>query len=117
MGLVSRLSLANHSNPRVLPGGACLVQPRRMAVRILSHGWTRSVIFDLSETLPVGGGLLVPCSLPGTLVIKQLMQMITVVSDQVGGFNQCASPNRTILIISRYIKLEYEMATHSIILS
>ena len=28
MGLVSRLSLANHSNPRVLPGGACLVQPR-----------------------------------------------------------------------------------------
>ena len=28
MGLVSRLSLANHSDSRVLPGGARLVQPR-----------------------------------------------------------------------------------------
>ena len=28
MGLVSRFSLANHSNSRVLAGGACLVQPR-----------------------------------------------------------------------------------------
>ena len=53
-----------------------------MAVRILSHGWTRSVIFDLSETLPVGGGLLVPCSLPGPPVVKQLMQMVTMVPDQ-----------------------------------
>ena len=31
--------------------------------------------FDLSRTLPVGGGLLVPCSLSGPPVIKQLMQM------------------------------------------
>ena len=29
--------------------------------------------FDLSRTLPVGGGLLVPCPLPGPPVIKQLM--------------------------------------------
>ena len=29
----------------VLPGGAGLVQPRWMAVRILWHGWTHSVIF------------------------------------------------------------------------
>ena len=29
--------------------------------------------FDLSRTLPVGGGLLVPCSLPGPPVLKQLM--------------------------------------------
>ena len=28
MGLVSRLSLASHSNSGVLPGGARLVQPR-----------------------------------------------------------------------------------------
>ena len=28
MGLISGLSLANHSNSRVLPGGAHLVQPR-----------------------------------------------------------------------------------------
>ena len=63
-----------------------------MAVRILSHGWTRSVIFDLSETLPVGGGLLVLCSLLGPPAIKQLMQMVTMVPDQ-GGWFQCASPN------------------------
>ena len=42
--------------------------------------------FDLSRTLPVGGGLLVPCSLPGPPVIKQLMQMVTVMPGQVGGF-------------------------------
>ena len=30
--------------------------------------------FDLSRTLPVGGGLLVLCSIPGPPVIKQLMQ-------------------------------------------
>ena len=38
--------------------------------------------FDLSGTLPVGGGLLVPCSLPGSPVVKQLMQMITMVPGQ-----------------------------------
>ena len=52
--------------------------------------------FDLSRTLLVGGGLLVPCSLPGPPVIKQLMQMVTMVPASVGGFNQCASPNRLI---------------------
>ena len=49
--------------------------------------------FDLSRTLPVGGGLLVPCSLPGPLVVKQLMQMVTMVPGQGGRLNQCASPN------------------------
>ena len=33
---------------------------------------------DLSRTLPVGGPLLVPCSLPGPSVVKQLMQMVTM---------------------------------------
>ena len=42
--------------------------------------------FDLSRTLPARGGLLVPCSLPGPPVIKQLMQMVTMVSDQAGQF-------------------------------
>ena len=32
---------------------------------------------DLSRTLPVGGGLLVPYSLPGSPALKQLMQMVT----------------------------------------
>ena len=34
--------------------------------------------FDLSRTLRVGGGLLVPYSLSGSPVIKQLMQMVTM---------------------------------------
>ena len=41
--------------------------------------------FDLSRTLPVAGGLLFPCSLPGPPVIKQLMQMVTMVPGQVTG--------------------------------
>ena len=49
---------------------------------------------DLSPTLPAGGGLLVLYSLSGSPVIKQLMQMVTMVPGQGGGFNQCASPNR-----------------------
>ena len=46
---------------------------------------------DLSQTLPVGGGLLVPYSLSGPPVIKHLMQMVTMVPGQGGRFNQCAS--------------------------
>ena len=39
--------------------------------------------FDLSQTLPGGGGLLVPGSLPGSPVLKQLMQMVTMVPGHV----------------------------------
>ena len=46
---------------------------------ILGSGRTRGVSFRLSQTLPVGGGLLVPYSLSGSPVIKQLMQMVTMV--------------------------------------
>ena len=42
--------------------------------------------FDVSGTLLVGGGLLVPCSLPGPPVIKQLMQMDAMVPGQGGRF-------------------------------
>jgi len=45
--------------------------------------------FDLSQTLLVGGGLLVSCSLPGPLV-KQLMQIVTMVPGQ-GGLFQSAT--------------------------
>ena len=34
--------------------------------------------FDLSQALSVGGGLLVPCSLPGPPIVKQLMQIVRV---------------------------------------
>ena len=45
MGLVSGLSLANHSNS-VFPGGAHIAQPRWMLARgILGSGRTRSVSF------------------------------------------------------------------------
>ena len=48
--------------------------------------------FDLSRTLPVGGGLLVPCSLPGPPVVKQLMQMVTMVPGQGGRFQSVCLP-------------------------
>ena len=48
--------------------------------------------FDLSWALPVGGGLLVPCSLPGPPVIKQLMQMATMVPGQGGQFQSVCFP-------------------------
>ena len=48
--------------------------------------------FDLSRTLPVGGGLLVPYSLPGPPFVKQFIRMVTREPGQVGGISQCASP-------------------------
>ena len=80
MGLVSRLSLANHSDSGSF----------QVAHALLSHDgcqregfWemVRPVAssFDLSQTLLVGGGLLVLCSLPGPPVVKQLRQMVTMV--------------------------------------
>ena len=48
--------------------------------------------FDLSRTLPVGGGLLVPCSLAGPPVVKQLMQMVTMVPGQGGWFKSVCFP-------------------------
>ena len=49
--------------------------------------------FDLSQTLSVDGGLLVPGSLPGPPVLKQLMQIVAMVPARVGGVSQPASPN------------------------
>ena len=73
MGLVSRLSLANHSDSESFLVVRHVVSP-----------------FDLSQTLLVGGGLLVPCSLLGPLVVKPLMLWCLA---RVGGFSKCASPN------------------------
>ena len=47
---------------------------------------------DLSRTLLVGGGLLVPCSLPGPPVIKQLMQIVTMVPGQGRRFQSVCFP-------------------------
>ena len=40
----------------------------------------------------VGGGLLVPYSLPGSPVIKQLMQMVTMIPGQGGRFQSVCFP-------------------------
>jgi len=42
--------------------------------------------FDFSQIILIGGGLLVPYSLPGPPVIKQLMLITAVVLDQDGRF-------------------------------
>ena len=47
---------------------------------------------DLSQTLPVRGGLLVMYSLSGSPVIKQLMHMVTMVPGQGGRFQSVCFP-------------------------
>ena len=93
MGLVSGLSLANYSD-----SGSFLVVhalfsqdgcQREGFWEVVGHAASP---FDLSQTLPVGGGLLVPCSLPGLSVIKQLMQMVTRVHGQGGWLQSVCFP-------------------------
>ena len=99
MGLVFGLSLTNHSDSR----------PSLVVHALLSqHGcqrggfWevVRHVVspFDLSQTLPIGGGLLVPCSLPGPPVIKQLSQWLIWCLARVGGCSPCASPDARVCL-------------------
>ena len=47
---------------------------------------------DISRTLPVGGGLLVPYPLSGSPDIKQLMQMVAMVPGQGGWFQSVCFP-------------------------
>ena len=63
--------------------------------RILGGGQTVVSPFDLSRTLPVGGGLLVLCFLPEPPVVKQLMRMVTMAPGHGGQFQSVrfASPN------------------------
>ena len=49
--------------------------------------------FDVSQTLPVGGGLSVPYSLPGSPVIEQLMGMVTKGPGQGGRFQSVRFPS------------------------
>ena len=93
MGLVSGLSLANHSDSEsflvvnaLLSQGGCQKEGFWEVVRNVVSP------FDLSQTLPVGGGLLVPCSLAGPPVVKQLMQMVTMVPGQGGQFQSVCLP-------------------------
>ena len=77
---------------RVLPGGARLVQPRWMPVRrILWGGWTCGVSF---WPFPNSSGWwwLILCYLPGLPVIKQLMQIVTMVPGQGERFQPVCFP-------------------------
>ena len=69
MGLVSGLFLAILTQG--VPGGTRIAQPRWRALRrSLESDRIRGISFDLSQILPVGGGLLLLCSLPGPPLIK-----------------------------------------------
>ena len=59
-----------------------------------SGGVVRHVVspFDLSQILPVGSGLLVQGSLPGPPVLKQPMQIVTMVPGQGGWFQSVCFP-------------------------
>ena len=92
MGLVSGLSLANHAGSEsFLVVHALFSQDgcQRGFWEVVGHVVSP---FDLSQTLPVGGGLLVPCSLAGPSVVKQLMQMVTMVPGQSGQFQSVCFP-------------------------
>ena len=93
VGLVSWLSLANHSDSEsflvvkaLFSQDGCQTEGFwEMVGHVLSP-------FNLSRTLLVDGGLLVPGSFPGPPVIKQLMQMVTMVPGQGGQFQSVCFP-------------------------
>ena len=74
MGLVSGWSLANHSNSEsFLVVHASLGQDGCQQEGFWEVDGHMVSPLDLSRTLPVGGGLLVPYSLSGSPIIKQLI--------------------------------------------
>ena len=93
MGLVSRWSLANHSNSEsFLVAHVLLSQDGCQREGFWEVVGQVVSPFDLSRTLLVGGGLLVPCSLPGPPVVKQLMKMATMVPGQGGRLQSACFP-------------------------
>ena len=93
MGLISGLSLANHSDSE-----SFLVVHALIGQDGCQRGGFWEVVgqvvspFDLSQTLLVGGGLLVSCSLPGPPVLKQLMQIVAIVPGQGRWFQSGCFP-------------------------
>ena len=93
MGLDSGLSLTSHSDSEsflvvhaLLSQDGCQQEGFWKVVRDVVSP------FDLSRTLLVGGGLIVPCSLPGPPVVKQLLQMVTMVPGQGEWFQSVCFP-------------------------
>ena len=92
-GISFRLSLANHSDSEsFLVVHALFSQDRCQRGGFWEVVGHMVSLFDLSWTLPVGGVLLVPCSLPGPPVVKQFMQMVTMVPGQGGWFQSVCFP-------------------------
>ena len=93
MGFVFGLSLATHSDSEsflVVHTLFCQDGCQREGFwEVVGHVVSP---FDLSRTLPVDGGLLVPCALPGPPVVKQLMQIVTMVPGQGGRFQSVCFP-------------------------
>ena len=93
MGLVFGLSLASHSDSKSFLVVHALFSKdgcqREGLWEVVGHVVSP---FDLSRTLPVGEGLLVPCSLPEPPVVKQLMQIVTMVPGQGGQFQSVCFP-------------------------
>ena len=93
MGFVSMLSLANHSDSETFLVVHALSSrdgcQQEGFWKVAGHA---ELPFDPSWTLPDGGGLLVLCSLPGPPVLKQLMQIVTMVSGHGGWFQTVFFP-------------------------
>ena len=92
MGLVSRLSLASHSDSESFLVVHTLFSQegcQRRFWKVVGHVVSP---FDLFRTFLVGGGLLVPCSLPGPPVVKQLTQTVAMAPGQGGRFQSVCSP-------------------------
>ena len=78
---------------RVFPGGAGIAQPRWMLARgILGSGRTPSVSFRPFQNSFGWWWLISSYSLSGSPVIKQLMQMVTMVPGQGGRFQSVLLP-------------------------
>ena len=93
MGLVSGLSLANHSDSEsFLVVHTLFSQDGHQREGFWEVVGQVVSPFDLSRTFLVGGGLLVPCSLPGPPVVKQLMQIVTMVPSQGGRIQPVCFP-------------------------
>ena len=93
MGLVSGWSLAHHSNSEsFLVAHGSLSQDGCWQEGFWEvDGQAVSPLY-LSPTLLAGGGLLVPYALSGSPVIKQLMQIVTMVPGQGGRFQLMCFP-------------------------
>ena len=91
--LVSRWSLANHSNSEsFLVAHSSLSQDGCLREGFWEVDGHVVSPFDISQAFPVGGGLLVPYSLSGSPVIKQLMQLVTKGPGQGGRFQSVCFP-------------------------